>query len=159
MEEWQVHAAYYLLLLAVAGSAIVRYIVDMNDRNRLAHKVCTERITGRIDRMATMMVDNGMKMRRRGLRFSYNRNFTFQRNLVYHYSYNGKEYWGIDMRRIISVFSTGRHGDYTTLYCNPNNPQQFYCPGEDWNFRLNRDGVAVMVAVFCVVCVLLTVFF
>lgn len=159
MERWQENAAYYILILAVVGAVIVRYIMDMNDRNRLAHKVCTERVTGRIDRMATMMVDNGMKMRRRDLSFTCNRNFEFQRNVVYRYSYNGKDYWGIDMRRIVSVFSVGRHGDYTALYCNPNNPQQFYCPAEDRNFRLNRDGVAVVFALFCLVCLVVTIFF
>ena len=69
--------------------------------------------------------------------------------MFYRYSYRGKEYWGMDGRRITS--STGKNGTPIELYCNPSRPSQFYCPAEDRNITAAKIVTVSLVTVFAAV--------
>lgn len=147
MPEWQFRMIFALVGAAFLLFAVVSYLQDMKKRDDQAKKVCTERITGKIDRLASMVIDEGMQIKKRGPGiYRCSRHFSCQRNMFYRYQYDGKEYWGMDMRLFPAVFSTGKSGDYIELYCNPGRPGQFYCPAEDRSYKIIKTTVYVFMA-------------
>ena len=114
-------------------------------------RACTERVIGRVDRMASLLINEGLTPYGQPLKMKYRNSFTYQRNMFYRYSYKGKEYWGMDGRRITSFFSTGKNGTPIELYCNPSRPSQFYCPAEDRNMTAAKVVNVSLVTVFAAV--------
>ena len=127
MNEWLTNLLVAVILLCVWVLAVLYYLSKMDRKNEEIKQACTERIIGRVDRMASLLINEGLKPYGQPFKMKYRNSFTYQRNMFYRYSYRGKEYWGMDGRRITSFFSTGKNGTPIELYCNPSRPSQFYC--------------------------------
>lgn len=148
MNGWITSILTAVIILCIWILGVMYYLSEMEKKDKALKKLCTERVTGRIDRMASLITYDGFKPRRRSLiGYQYKESYTYQRNMIYRYTYKGKEYWGMDGRLMPSIFSTGMSGTPVELYCNPSRPSQFYCPAEDRNVRIVRIGMIIIVTV------------
>ena len=151
MNEWLTNLLVAVILLCVWLLAVLYYLSKMDRKNEEIKQACTERVIGRVDRMASLLINEGLKPYGQPLKMKYRNSFTYQRNMFYRYSYKGKEYWGMDGRRITSFFSTGKNGTPIELYCNPSRPSQFYCPAEERNMTAAKVVNVSLVTVFAAV--------
>ena len=135
MNEWLTNLLVAVILLCVWILAVLYYLSKMDRKNEEIKQACTERVIGRVDRMASLLINEGLKPYGQPLKMKYRNSFTYHRNMFYRYSYKGKEYWGMDGR----------------LYCNPSRPSQFYCPAEDRNMTAAKVVNVSLVTVFAAV--------
>lgn len=149
MSDWMENLLMGIIMLCIWLLTVMYYLSRMDKKNEEIKRACTERVIGRIDQMVAFMSQSGPKPSIHILgRSRPSVSFTYQRNMVYRYSYQGREYWGMDGRMMISFFSTGKGGTPIELYCNPSRPSQFYCPAEDRNFAMTKIVTITVVTVF-----------
>lgn len=148
MNGWMRNLLMAVILFCVWFLAVMYYLSKMDKKSEEIKRACTERVIGRIDRMASLLINEGMKPFGRSFNMKYRNSFTYQRNMFYRYSYRGKEYWGMDGRGFTSFFSVGKSGTPIELYCNPSRPSQFYCPAEDRNFTVTKIVTVSLVTLF-----------
>lgn len=151
MNEWLTNLLVAVIIFCVWVLVVLYYLSKMDRKNEEIKQACTERVIGRIDRMASLLINEGMKPYGQPFEMKYRNSFTYQRNMFYCYSYRGKEYWGMDGRQITSFFSAGKNGTPIELYCNPSRPSQFYCPAEDRNFTAVKIVTISLATVFAAV--------
>lgn len=81
MNEWLTNLLVAVILLCVWILAVLYYLSKMDRKNEEIKQACTERVIGRVDRMASLLINEGLKPYGQPLKMKYRNSFTYQRNM------------------------------------------------------------------------------
>ena len=143
----------------VAGAILLAAVMLLyagganRDEEEKIRSRCTQKTAGVIDHLERGFHFTGYKMNRhRACHYMYGPAFTLVWSTIYTYNVGGTAYSGIDARIPLAFFKPGNSGDEVVLFYNPNNAEEFCCPGEDVNAKYGFGIVFGLIALAAGLC-------
>lgn len=149
-------------IVLIAVVIILLHRIDYKDIEKNLMQRCSQTTIGKIEYISKGIFFHGIKIskNRKFLSHPYSiaPNFTVSYYTVYSYYANGRQYFGIDARKQISILTAGKSGDVVQIFYNPNDAREFYCPSENINVKYGYLVIAIALIILAVIISILYIY-